>query len=119
MYKFTTFLLQLVCKSTYGYLFSVRHFKNKLNYFSVPDCGPQQEFRYDAVIRTCMDVHADQKFRHNPTSQGDACVCEDGYVLDGDKCILESDCGCFLDGMMRKVLIVGNIIYKPCHPCQT
>jgi Mg-chelatase subunit ChlD len=68
----------------------------------IPTCGPQQEFRFDAVLRTCMDVHADRPLHHTAGSQGDACVCQEGYVYDGQQCVLPEDCGCFKDGRQRK-----------------
>ncbi|XP_076779413.1 zonadhesin [Arvicanthis niloticus] len=41
-----------------------------------------------------MDVHCEESSPKAPSSCKEGCVCQSGYVLHNDKCILRNQCGC-------------------------
>ncbi|XP_061173301.1 zonadhesin-like [Saccostrea echinata] len=44
--------------------------------------------------RTCSDPEGESKCDLVPQ---EGCVCKEGYILSGEKCVLEDECGCFFN----------------------
>ncbi|KAK6182886.1 hypothetical protein SNE40_010470 [Patella caerulea] len=71
-------------------------------------CGPRGEPDKQRQT-TCMNV----RLGTNPPNLGfcaEGCFCVPGYVLEGQKCILPTECGCVLDGVY---MAVGNTYVDP------
>lgn len=56
-------------------------------------CPASSEFRScgTGCPATCTDVTAPNKCSLPPA---EGCFCKDGYVLSGDRCVPQSECGC-------------------------
>ena len=59
------------------------------------DCGPAYE-------RTCRD-HLTGNNPVIPSVCVEDCFCIDGFVRDGEQCVLPNDCGCIHDGQYYSV----------------
>ena len=58
-------------------------------------CGP-------TVQPTCLDVLTDSVLNDTGTCM-EGCLCPEGLVRDGDKCVNETDCGCIENDMYYSV----------------
>uniref|UniRef100_A0A915PXJ0 TIL domain-containing protein n=1 Tax=Setaria digitata TaxID=48799 RepID=A0A915PXJ0_9BILA len=85
-------------------------FKKRSNF-----CGPNQEYREcgTACPKTCNGIPEDCTQRCVA-----GCFCKDGYVLDIDRCIPESDCQAF--NKIAALKVCGeNEVYRKCgNPCR-
>ncbi|KAI8485101.1 hypothetical protein Bbelb_372070 [Branchiostoma belcheri] len=61
-----------------------------------------------ACPATCRDRNAPNTCEVQQCVEG--CVCDDGFVLGGNKCTLEADCGCTVDGFWYPL---GYTWFKP------
>ncbi|CBY12026.1 unnamed protein product [Oikopleura dioica] len=67
------------------------------------ECGANMEYQGCANVcsatKTCMDRHLTDTERCGARINeiDSICVCQPGFIFDGDDCILEADCGCVWD----------------------
>ena len=54
---------------------------------------------YDPCSTPCPETCGEQLHGYNCTSESciETCRCPDGNVLDGDRCVKRTECGCSLD----------------------
>jgi len=64
-----------------------------------PGCGQNMRYTYCGSIcqPTCVYPNG---FPNCESDCNSGCFCEEGYVLEGDKCILPEDCGCMHESGM-------------------
>ena len=63
-------------------------------------CGENMEYLTCATsnrMKTCADVMGSLALPTQDLCQ-EGCYCKEGMVLDGDRCIMEEDCGCNYKG---------------------
>lgn len=73
---------------------------------------PENSVYNPAIVgcpRTCTDPEGKSKCDTVPQ---EGCECADGYVLSGEKCVLEDECGCFYNDQYFpvRILIIKNIL---------
>lgn len=71
---------------------------------------PENSVYNPAIVgcpRTCTDPEGKSKCDTVPQ---EGCECADGYVLSGEKCVLEDECGCFYNDQYFpvRILIIKN-----------
>ncbi|CAH2276180.1 von Willebrand factor [Pelobates cultripes] len=80
-------------------------------------CKPQCPFGMEynecvsPCIKTCQSLGINEVCKEKCI---DGCTCPDGKVLDGDRCIEESECSCIYSG---KRYHVGSVIQQDCNSC--
>ena len=58
-------------------------------------CGENQY--YTTSMSGCPATCADQSSEDNcPLQRTEGCACNRGYILSGDECVREEECGCIL-----------------------
>ena len=57
---------------------------------------------------TCDNPEGDYALNSN---SGEGCLCDDGFVFEGDACVEADSCGCSLPLHTPSYLPVSNIIY--------
>ena len=86
----------------YTYLWSLFHF-----FFVALNCPGGTV--YDPCASPCQPSCGDSNDETNCTDATciETCRCPDGQILDGDRCVDPSQCGCFLDsGLYYPVSVV-------------
>ncbi|XP_033733545.1 fibrillin-1-like [Pecten maximus] len=85
-------------------------FKNIINRLACTNCGVNMEYR-DTVVG-CQPTCGAPPPEETCTPPYEGCVCKAGYLLSGDKCIKESECGCLMhDGTHIRI---GDPIVQDC-----
>lgn len=75
-------------------------------------CPPDMVQQNCSCQGTCEDPHG----CHGDCFEGVACVCPNGFLLNGTSCIPHQDCGCFYDGHVIPVSMFD--ISPNAHPAQ-
>ena len=88
------------------------------------DC-PDNSVYSPAIVgcpRTCADPEAETQCEAIPQ---EGCQCKEGYVLSGEKCVIEDECGCFYNDqyypvwplMLHLLCLRGSFNAYPCIYC--
>ncbi len=84
-----------------------------------PICGDNMEYQgcsdICAASRTCQNRHLSTFERcgsEETTAVESLCVCKEGYILENNFCILESDCGCVFDANGRYLSLEESFLYE-------
>ncbi|XP_061453706.1 IgGFc-binding protein-like [Rhineura floridana] len=79
----------------------------RTEFFCAVDCPPKSH--YELCKPPCQDLCLASTFKHLCSSLcSEGCVCDDGYLWDGDKCIRPEQCGCEYNGQYYNV---GDLLW--------